>query len=868
MALERTGIGAILEMDVTKGVAQMGRAKTAFQGLNTTATATSGVMDKTSASMARTNAQAKTLGQSVSKIQQGAGQVGGAMRSATMVMGGMVAVLGMGTGQAAKFEQQMSVVQSILRPTATDMTKLTDEAERLGITSVFSATQSAQAMEFLGRAGFKTSEIMVGLGGVMDAAAAEGMDLATAADIVASQVRAFGLQATDATRVADVMALASSKANTNMVGLAEGLKFTAPIAKRLGMSIEDTVAALGLLADSGVKGTTGGTALKNALLRLAAPTGKAAKRLEQLGLTVADSGGNFVGLQSIMKQLGTGMNKMGGNVNQTAAAAELFGLRGVAVTNLLDRLNVETSKGAKTLGQFTTMLDNASGSAKEMADIRLDNLTGALKLLTSSIEAFSIQTFGMLLKPFAGLVKEGTEAFNKVIFAVKAVRKMYGDLSASAEDADKITKKYGSTATQIAVGIVSGFRQVTDWIAQARVEIGRAADWLRSKLGPGAISQIAEMAVKFGAVAVALTPLLAGLTAVGFVIGAIIVPAVSGIAAVASGAFGALAAVAAPLVLIVAGLGLAFMVFRQQGEGVGATFVRLWETVKSMALDVWHNVLQPIWMGMKTAAMPIIRELEATWRSTLAAIKVGLMDVGIAFDSVAGDADTNWTEVGATIATVVGGVIQVVSKLVNWMVRLAAWAAPITKIGFAIQKFILGSLWSVIKVGARAWDAVSMIFSGNVLSGLARLGIAIVDMLIAPLRLLIRGVVKVADLFSIDLPQGVRTFAESGFGGLVFPAAAEAQGGAAVARQVAKTGAERARKPDMNEMVDKMSDKLSLAISKVNVKNTIAIDNRLSVDGREAALAVSSHTKEINERAGFKATPWQRNLLEAGATPL
>ncbi|KKN30256.1 hypothetical protein LCGC14_0835710, partial [marine sediment metagenome] len=244
MAFERIGVGGFLSFNEKAGIASMNRAKAAFVGLRKSAV---------------------SAGKGISKI-------GAGVRAAGIASLGATAGLGVGLAIAAGFEKQMSAVGAITRSNTEDMTRLTDEARRQGIVSVFSATESAEAMEFLGRAGFDTSQVIEGLGGVMAAAAAEGIGLADSADIIARVVKSMGLEIDRASNVADILALTSAKSNTNILALGESFKLGAPAAKQMGISVEETAAVFGKLADAGLRGSIGGTAFTNMLNKIAKPS--------------------------------------------------------------------------------------------------------------------------------------------------------------------------------------------------------------------------------------------------------------------------------------------------------------------------------------------------------------------------------------------------------------------------------------------------------------------------------------------------------------------------------------------------------------------------------------------------------------------
>jgi len=184
------------------------------------------------------------------------------------------AAIGFATKTFGDFEFQMKTVQSVLLATDDEMKSLTKQAKLMGATTEFSAIQASEGQENLARAGFNTKQIMGALPGVMSAASAANVDLATATDLVVGQLGAFGLKASESNRVADAMALTTALTNTNFTQLGEAMKFAAPELKGLGLSVEETASSLGVLANAGIKGSLAGTAIKNAFVKLSKPTKK------------------------------------------------------------------------------------------------------------------------------------------------------------------------------------------------------------------------------------------------------------------------------------------------------------------------------------------------------------------------------------------------------------------------------------------------------------------------------------------------------------------------------------------------------------------------------------------------------------------
>lgn len=315
-------------------------------------------------------------------------------------------LLGIGTAAvtvAAGFESAMSEVQAISGATGKDFEDLTAKAQEMGAKTKFSASESAEAMQYMAMAGWKTGDMLAGIEGIMNLAAASGEDLATTSDIVTDALTAFGLSAGDAGTFADVLAAASANANTNVSMLGESFKYVAPVAGALGYSAEDTAIALGLMANAGIKGSQGGTALRSSLSRLIKPTKDSAAVMEQYGLSLTNADGSMKSLGDVMDML---RDKMGGlsEAEQAQAAATLFGQE--AMSGMLAIINASEEDYAK----LTDAIYNSQDAAVNMANTMQDNLGGQLTILKSTLEGIAI-SFGNILLPVVKKVVESLQNF-------------------------------------------------------------------------------------------------------------------------------------------------------------------------------------------------------------------------------------------------------------------------------------------------------------------------------------------------------------------------------------------------------------------------------------------------------------------------
>ena len=278
-----------------------------------------------------------------------------------------------------------------------NLATLTDFAKEMGAKTAFSATQAAEALNYMALAGYDAETSMAMLPNVLNLAAAGGIDLAYASDMVTDAQSALGLTLEQTSMMVDQMARTSSKTNTSVAQLGEAFLTVGGTAKNLSGGVTELSTMLGVLADNGVKGSEGGTALRNIILSLSAPTDKAAKTLKSLGVQAFDAQGNMRPLNETFLDLQSALNNLSGEA-KTQALDEIF--------NKTDLKSVEALLGtsADRYNELADAIGNAEGAAQNMADVQLDNLAGSLTLLQSAAEGVKI-AIGEKLQPYAkGLV--------------------------------------------------------------------------------------------------------------------------------------------------------------------------------------------------------------------------------------------------------------------------------------------------------------------------------------------------------------------------------------------------------------------------------------------------------------------------------
>ncbi len=331
----------------------------------------------------------KGIGELNKKAQEGLSTMNKAFLLTT------TAVVGVGlasTKVGMDFEAGMSKVQAISGATGDDLKMLTDKAKEMGAKTKFSATESAEALQYMAMAGWKTQDMMDGLPGIMNLAAASGEDLAMTSDIVTDALTAFGMKASDSGRFADILASASSNANTNVAMLGESFKYVAPLAGSLGYNAEDTSIALGIMANSGIKASQAGTTLKTALVNMAKPTDEMSSVMDKYGISLTNTDGSMKSLKEVMDIL---RENMGGldEATKANAASTLFGKESLA--GMLAVINASPEDYDKLTGAIY----NSEGASQKMADTMNNNLKGSLTLLGSALEGAGIAFYEKFSAP-------------------------------------------------------------------------------------------------------------------------------------------------------------------------------------------------------------------------------------------------------------------------------------------------------------------------------------------------------------------------------------------------------------------------------------------------------------------------------------
>lgn len=559
---------------------------------------------------------AKTLSNTMG---DGLQTVGGKISSVgkAMTAGITTPIVAAGTASvktAMNFDSAMSKVSAISGATGKDFTNLKDKALEMGAKTKFSASEAADAMSYMAMAGWKTNDMLNGIEGIMNLAAASGEDLASTSDIVTDALTAFGMSASDSGHFADILAAASANANTNVSMMGESFKYVAPVAGALGYSAEDVSIALGLMANSGIKASQGGTALRTILTNMVQPTDEMAIAMEKLGVKLDDGNGNMLSFRDVMLQLreGFGNTKISSEeltsglsrLEEQFSAGEItekqynegvedlmtsaYGAEGALKAQLAATLAGKTGMSGllaivnasdEDFNKLAGAIDNADGSAENMAKTMLDNLGGRITILKSALEGVAY-TIGSILIPYV----------EKVVAKIQELANWFANLS---EEQQRNIVKWAAIIAAVGPVILA--------IGKLIVGVGSLI-----KAFSEIKTAITAIQTGFGIMKGSITTLLSGITA----------PMI------------AIAAIVAVLV---------------------AAFVNLWNTNEE-----FRNAMLEIWDGIKETISNFVSEISSRFS-----------EFGITFESVISTISAIWNGFCELLAPVFIAAFEIASAFLQ-----------------------------------------------------------------------------------------------------------------------------------------------------------------------------------------------------------
>jgi TP901 family phage tail tape measure protein len=521
---------------------------------------------------------------------QNAGQsMAASFGAATAAIGG---ALGFAVKKSMDFEAQIDRVGAVAGATPAEIKKLEQAALDLGASTSKSATEVAQGMEIMAAMGYNTNQILAAMPGIISAAEASGEDMALVAETVSAALNAFGLSASEASRVADVLAQAANDSAAGVQDMQYTFKYAAPIAKQLGISLEQLAAATEIMANNGIKGEQAGTTLRAALIRLSDPPKEAANTLERLGVKITDANGKMLPFSNIIGQLAEKTKNMS-NAQKLAALSTIFGTE--AASGMLSVVEA----GPQKLDALTKSLQNSAGASQEAAAKMKDNLKGSLEELQGAFETAQI-TIGNALAP----------AIEKVAGYIQNLINWFNNLSPSTQK------------TIATIGAVSA----------VLAALGAAIGVVLAIIGAAA-SGIGALTAAFGAVssAIAVAGGMAGVfsAAIAAITGpvGIAIAAITGLVAAGVAIYKNWDEIKAKAIEI---WGAIKDWFSQTLESIKQFFNNAWNNIKSFTSSTWDSIKQTtvnVWNAIKTGVMAIITPFINGIKNLFNGMKDGLQSI-------------------------------------------------------------------------------------------------------------------------------------------------------------------------------------------------------------------------------------------------
>ena len=565
---------------------------------------------------------------------------------------------------AADFDSAMSQVAAVSGATGDDLQSLRDKAREMGEKTKFSASEAAQAMNYMAMAGWKSKDMISGIDGIMNLAAASGEDLATTSDIVTDALTAFGLSAADSGHFADILAAASSNANTNVSMMGETFKYCAPIAGALGFSAEDTAEAIGLMANAGIKSSQAGTALRTIMNNLAGEVKISGQAIGDVTIATTNADGSMRSLSDILADCRVAFGGL--TESEKAQAAEsLVGKN--AMSGFLALMNAAPADIEKLSGA----IDNCDGTAEKMAATMQDNLMGQLTILKSQLEELAISFGEMLMPAIRNIVTKIQEFVDKLNGMDEGTREMVLKIGLLVAVLGPFLVILGTTIAKIGTAM-KGFVQLANGFNKLKVAV-QGGTGLFGKLGA------------------------------------------------------AIGGISAPVVAVVAVIGTlvaAFLHLWNTNEGFREAIIGTWNTIKETVSTFCQGivdrlnalgfsfqniteVLSAVWNGFCSLLAPVFEgafQAIAVVLSTVLNVITGILDVFIGLFT------GNWSQMWTGIQTIFSGVWEGIKGVLSAAVGIIQGIVDVFLGWFGTS---WSEVWTNIKTFFEGiWNGIVSFFSG------------------------------------------------------------------------------------------------------------------------------------------------------------
>ena len=604
--------------------------------------------------------QMQELGDKIKAVGDKISEVGQGLTTSLTVP--IATALGGAVKVTADFDSQMSKVKAISGATGDEFDQLREKAREMGASTKYSATEAGQAFEYMGMAGWKTEDMLNGISGIMNLAAASGEELGTTSDIVTDALTAFGLGAEDAGRFADILASAATNANTNVSMMGESFKYVAPVAGSLGYSAEDVAVALGLMANSGIKADMAGTSLRNMFQRMAKPTKESSMAMERLGLALADDEGNMYSFKQIMDQMRSSFSEINMSAEDYNAALDDLDQRLADGTIKqktydaeLEELNkqafgaegAEKARAAAMLGGTRAM-----SGLLAIANATEDDYNKLTDAINNSSDSFARLADGSVVPLNEALASgaEIIETYNGQAEAMAATMQdnLTGDITVLKSMLQELAISLGDLMMPTLREIVASIQSLVDWL---------------NNLDDSTKETIIQVALIVAAIGPALIVIGKVVSAVGT-----IVSAAGSLTSLLGGLTGVIAGISAPILAVVAAV-----------AALAAGFVYLYQTNEE-----FRNKINELVEGVKANFTNMVETIKPAFEELFGTVKQIIGEVVDGFKKFIEEGKPVFEFIATGIAGVINGVMAAATPIVNTINSVIKTVVEVVKAMFAL----------------------------------------------------------------------------------------------------------------------------------------------------------------------------------------